>query len=118
MTMSLNGTDGIGFPDGSQQSSGKQALKALFNFNGTGAIALLESYNVTSLTDLGVGHYKVNFTTPMASSAYAFSLGYGTGSGMINTQALATGYIEIETFNSAGSATDRAIVTGIIASNN
>jgi len=37
------------------------ACKAWVNFNGTGTIAIRDSYNVTSLTDNGVGDYTVTF---------------------------------------------------------
>ena len=44
--------------------------KGWVNFNGTGSVAIRQSYNVSSITDLGVGHYTANLTTPMADSAY------------------------------------------------
>lgn len=44
--------------------------KAWVNFNGTGTVAIRVNYNVTSVTDNGVGDYTVNFTTPMSSANY------------------------------------------------
>jgi hypothetical protein len=38
---------------------------AWVNFNGTGTVAIRASFNVTSITDVGVGNYTVNLTTPM-----------------------------------------------------
>jgi len=46
------------------------AVKAWVNFNGTGTVAIRASYNVTSITDNGVGDYTVNFTTAMADTNY------------------------------------------------
>lgn len=36
-------------------------------FNGIGTIAIVDSFNVSSLTDNGVGDWSVNFTTPTGS---------------------------------------------------
>jgi hypothetical protein len=41
------------------------------NFNGTGTVAIRDSYNVTSITDNGTGDYTMNFTNAMANSSYA-----------------------------------------------
>jgi hypothetical protein len=54
--------------------------KAWVNFNGTGTIAIGASYNVSSITDNGVGDYSVNFTTALADTSYAFSLDAQTAS--------------------------------------
>jgi len=45
--------------------------KAWVNFNGTGAVAIRNSGNVSSITDGGTGTYTVNFTTAMADTNYA-----------------------------------------------
>jgi hypothetical protein len=39
--------------------------KAWCNIDGTGTISIRGSYNVASLTDVGTGKYKVNFSTAM-----------------------------------------------------
>ena len=39
--------------------------KAWCNIDGTGTISIRGSYNVSSLTDVGTGKYKVNFSTAM-----------------------------------------------------
>jgi hypothetical protein len=44
--------------------------KAWVNFNGTGAVAIRASYNVSSITDNGTGDYTVNFTTAMVDANY------------------------------------------------
>jgi hypothetical protein len=45
--------------------------RAWVNFNGTGAVAIRGSGNVTSITDGGSGNYTVTFTTAMADTNYA-----------------------------------------------
>lgn len=54
---------------GSNEQSG--LCKAFVNFNGTGVVAIRASYNVSSITDNGVGDYTVNFTTALADANYA-----------------------------------------------
>ena len=44
--------------------------KAWVNFDGTGTVAIRDSFNVSSITDNGTGAYTVNFTTPMANANY------------------------------------------------
>ena len=49
------------------------SVKAWVNFNGTGTPAINASYNVSSITDNGVGDYTVNFTTALADANYVAS---------------------------------------------
>jgi hypothetical protein len=46
-------------------------VKAWVNFNGTGTVAIRASYNVSSITDNGVGDYTVNFATALADANYS-----------------------------------------------
>jgi hypothetical protein len=41
------------------------------NFNGTGTPAIRASGNVSSITDLGVGSYRLNFTTALPDGNYS-----------------------------------------------
>ena len=46
--------------------------KAWVNFNGTGTVAIRDSFNVSSITDDGsVGSYSINFTNAFADTNYA-----------------------------------------------
>ena len=49
------------------------SAKAWINFNGTGTIAILDSNNVSSLADNGVGRYGSNFSSSLTSANYAVS---------------------------------------------
>jgi hypothetical protein len=49
--------------------------KAWVNFNGTGTVAIRQSFNVSSITDNGTGKYTVNFTTAMPDANYSFVFG-------------------------------------------
>lgn len=54
-------------------TAGGNAVKAWVNFNGTGTVAIRASFNVSSITDNGVGDYTVNFTTAMPDANYSAS---------------------------------------------
>lgn len=45
--------------------------KAWVNFNGTGTVAIRDSYNVSSITDNSTGDYTINFTTAFLNANYA-----------------------------------------------
>lgn len=47
-----------------------ETAKMWVNFNGTGAIAINDSFNVASLTDNGTGDYTINFTTNFTDANY------------------------------------------------
>jgi hypothetical protein len=59
-----------------------QLCKAWVNFNGTGTVAIRASYNVSSITDNGVGNYTVNFTTAMADANYCIQTTCSYSSGV------------------------------------
>lgn len=48
----------------------KNALAGSVNFNGTGTVSIRSQLNVSSITDLGVGKYKINMTTAMPDANY------------------------------------------------
>ncbi len=54
----------------SKQYVDARGAKAWVNFNGTETVAIRSAHNVSSITDLGVGIYQVNFATPMANANY------------------------------------------------
>ena len=71
MSTTISGTNGVTFPDSTSMQTGQQACKAWVNFDGTGTVAIRESYNVSTITDNGSGDYTVNFTTAMPDANYA-----------------------------------------------
>ena len=52
--------------------------KAWINFNGEGTIAIRDSHNVASITDLGFGRYTVTLTNNMANTNYMVSATAGS----------------------------------------
>ena len=69
--------------NGSTQTSLQQGLaKAWNNFNGTGTVAIRESFNVSSLTDNATAEQSSNLTNSMSNANYA---GGGMSSGLAGT---------------------------------
>ena len=61
-----------------QDSAGTQIgtfCRAWVNFNGTGTVAIRAAFNVSSVTDNGVGDYTVNFSTAMSDANYSAVFG-------------------------------------------
>lgn len=58
------------FEDNASREMG-QLCKAWVNFNGTGVVAIRDSFNVSSITDYGVGDYGISFTNNMPNANYA-----------------------------------------------
>ena len=93
----------------------QSAAKVWVNFNGTGTIAIRDSFNVSSLTDNGSGDYDVNFTSSFDSVNHAGSglagddghfASYRNGIGL-NSASMANIAITIY----SGSRTDMDLVT-------
>ena len=51
--------------------------KAWVNFNGSGTVAIRDSYNVSSITDNGTGDYSVVFSTAMSDANYCMNMNSG-----------------------------------------
>lgn len=59
----------------------KQLCTAWVNFNGTGTVAIRDSYNVSSITDNNTGDYTVNFTVAMGNANYCVNASTGINNG-------------------------------------
>lgn len=49
----------------------KKFAQAWVRFDGTGVPSITDSFNVSSVTDLNVGHYRVTFSTALSTANYA-----------------------------------------------
>jgi len=54
--------------------------KAWIRFNGSGTIAVIDSFNIASITDNGTGDYTNTFTNAMTNDDYLFG-GFSASSG-------------------------------------
>ena len=61
----------FGFNSGYGSVATAYGCRAWVNFNGTGTVAIRDSGNVSSITDLGTGLYTANFATAMPDANYA-----------------------------------------------
>jgi hypothetical protein len=62
------------------------AARTWVNFNGTGAVAIRASGNVSSITDNGTGLYTVNFSTALSDTDYAWlGLGFSSGTTLLTS---------------------------------
>ena len=76
--MRVKADNSVEFPGG---IADKNQCTAWVNFNGTGTVAIRDSFNVSSITDNGIGDYTVNFATAMNNSNYAEAISAGTAAG-------------------------------------
>jgi len=60
----------VQFTDGAGTENGT-LCRAWVNFNGTGTVAIRDDFNVSSITDNGVGDYTVNFTSALVDTNYS-----------------------------------------------
>lgn len=94
----------------------KQMCNAWVNFNGTGTPAIRDSFNVTSITDEGVGLYTANFTTALSNSNYAASMSASLAGNatIVSTRSKTASAIQIRVAQlsdtSPGAAVDTTIV--------
>lgn len=88
--------------------------RAWVNFDGTGTVAIRASYNVSSITDNGVGDYTVNFTTAMPDANYttfnfcSTTTGFGFPTSLLTSQSTTSARIYLG--QNAGGAADASIV--------
>jgi hypothetical protein len=85
---------------------------AWVNFNGQGTLQVRDALNVSSVTDLGAGLFRINFATPMANTDYGIwsfaglALAAGDERGHCYINAKTANYLEIYTVNVHGTAGD------------
>ena len=73
--MRIDSSGNLQFNSGYGSVATAFGCRAWVNFNGTGTVAIRGSGNVSSVTDLGVGNYRVNFTTAMPDVNYSATTG-------------------------------------------
>ena len=79
MTSVLN-VDTIAAKDGTSPVAltKQSAAKAWANWNGAGTLAVNDSLNLSSISDLGTGNYQLNFSSSLNNDDYAYNF---TGNG-------------------------------------
>jgi len=92
--------------------------KAWVNFNGTNTSDVRATHNVSSVTDVAVGRWKVNFTNSLASSSLcqvwmSGEGGSNSGSGTITNDGASTSYMAGSCRDHNNSNLDRPYITAI-----
>lgn len=67
MPLTLDGSNGIEFPDGGTHA------KAWLHFQGTGTATVRDSGNISSLSDNGTGDFTANFSVSFADIYYTIA---------------------------------------------
>jgi len=91
----------------------KGTAKAWFNFNGTGTVAILDSFNAASITDNGTGDYTTTISNAMATINYCYTaLGGNTSFSSTvrieNTDKRTTTKMELIAYNTSQAELDMA----------
>jgi hypothetical protein len=75
------------------------SVKAWVNLDGTGTIAMRDSFNMASVTDNGTGDYTYTMTNSMNNANYASVAAGGTGTtaGQYGRQGPGTQYADVTT---------------------
>jgi len=89
--------------------------RAWVNFNGTNTVAIRASFNVSSITDEGVGKFTLNFSSSLTDANYSVV----TSSGITGSTS-STGLIgaSMSSTTAYQNKTSSAVYIGILAANN
>lgn len=79
--------------------AGDSGVKAWINFNGTGTIAIRDSFNVSGITDNNTGDYTVTWDTDFANGDYAATLLSSNPDGNVFNTGVLVGSLRINTVN-------------------
>ena len=100
---------------GAVTTSLQQGLaKVWVNLDGTGTIAISDSFNVTSATDNGTGNYTITIANDMSNTVYTVSGGTTPGAAgdtVLGYESLATGSYVMKTSDGGTSQEDKDPVT-------
>jgi hypothetical protein len=110
--VNVDASDNLQFDSGYGSTATAYGCRAWVNFNGTGTVAIRDSGNVSSITDLGTADHQVNFATAMPDANYAATVSH-VGNTSANwsecVRSLTTTSVEvIYKFTSSGSSTLQA----------
>jgi len=98
-------------------TNSSQVCKAWVNFNGSGTVAIRDSYNVSSITDGGTGDYYVNFINNMTNTNYVWAGVTGrTGQPLLSSTSYTQnlGNFRAATQSSAGSFVDTDAIMAVV----
>jgi len=74
-SLTIDSSSNLQFNSGFGSVATAYGVRAWVNFDGTGTVAIRDSGNVSSITDINTGQFQVNFTTNMPDANYCTTLG-------------------------------------------
>lgn len=86
-------------------------LVAAVKMNGTGTPAILSQFNISSITDLGVGQYRLNFATALPDANYYVSVTPSIGGFMGGSNNYLTTSVDISVTSDVGAYSDVALLS-------
>ena len=89
------------------------AAKAWVNFDGTGTVAIRDSFNVGSITDIGAGTYQTNFTDSFTNANYSWHVSTNNFTCSISGNRT-TSSANVQSLTSASQPADTSVVTVIV----
>jgi len=89
-----------------------QGATAWVNFDGTGVVAIRDSFNVSSITDLAVGNYQINYAATMANANFAVQISTNRPSANTTLEPV----MKIDDVSAAPSTTQVRILVGVTTS--
>ncbi len=95
--VNVDASDNLQFDSGYGSTATAYGCRAWVNFNGSGAVAIRDSGNVSSITDNGTGNYDVNFSSAMPDANYAISGVSGESGAMTNHRTVSVYYDALQT---------------------
>ncbi len=109
-------------PDITQLRSLERIAKAWANFNQTSTQAIRDSYNVSSITDIGTGASTINFSTALSSADYSAVVSGSVVSGLsmnysIGIGSLAATSVGVYREDANGNAYDGTYMTLVVFGN-
>lgn len=88
--------------------------KAWVSFVGTGTVTILDSYNVSSVTDVGTGTYRPNYATAMGTTDYSPNVSSNKEQTFYVASGILLGSTEFVTENSSGTVGDADRATLVV----
>ena len=87
---------------------------AWVSFNGENTVAIKDSEGVSSITDVGTGHYRVVFTATMPNTNYATLFTQGSTLKNGTAASLTTAGFDVFSRNDAASFSDTAFCSALV----
>lgn len=114
-TTEIRALDGTETTEVNIPSLDKKMASAWVRFNGVGSVAVVDSFNVSSITDLGTGLYRVNYSNPLSNSNYAVFC--SNSAGFCNVGSITTSSVQATSRNTSGAPVDSSVVTVSVFAN-